>query len=387
MALRLSMGLGACLREEVRLGQQPAELLDDLLAVGQSHEVRRRRVVLHQLAEAVRRSVIDARNVWVPRNASRLLTRAFVLVRARRPPVRRDPRLQQKGPADPLTTCSVHEDRARCDRDLEEATDPNRPQQRRTAQRRPSPGAEPDPISRPENECSRFAPDSHIRPSNVDANMIDPGSLETGINAGQGGTPMRRVPPCQPSGRQDLNLRPLDPQNGGVSVSARQTRSMPFARKAERGRSSTTRMACVVPSWSPTRRPPVGRDPAGTSVSTSRARGVIQHATNSSRSARPGLSCAPVPSNPADVATELSRGPGAADAGRSSLGGQHRVRGPTCPSVLFGPASATPSRRRPADAGRSSPERKAVGERGPTRPTVLPHRLHGYAHRACRTTP
>ncbi len=39
-------------------------------------------------------------------------------------------------------------------------------------------------------------------------------------------------------------LGPLDPQNGGVSVSARQTRSMPFARKAERGRSSTTRMAC-----------------------------------------------------------------------------------------------------------------------------------------------
>ena len=41
---------------------------------------------------------------------------------------------------------------------------------------------------------------------------IDKRSPETGIDAGQGGTPMRGVPPCQPSGRQDLNLRPLDPQ-------------------------------------------------------------------------------------------------------------------------------------------------------------------------------
>ena len=57
--------------------------------------------------------VLGVTALWVPRNASRLLTRAFVLVRARRPPVRRDPRLQQKGPADLLTTCSAHEDRAR----------------------------------------------------------------------------------------------------------------------------------------------------------------------------------------------------------------------------------------------------------------------------------
>ena len=66
--------------------------------------------------------------LWVPRTVSRLLTSAFVVARARRPPVRRDLRLQQKGPADPLTTCSAHEDRPRRDRDLEEAADPNRPQ-------------------------------------------------------------------------------------------------------------------------------------------------------------------------------------------------------------------------------------------------------------------
>ena len=89
----------------------------------------RRRGCGHRHRGAATRS----HDLWVPRNVSRLLTRAFVVVRARRPPVRRDPRLQQKGPADPLTTCSAHEDRARCDRDLEEATDPNRPQQRRTA--------------------------------------------------------------------------------------------------------------------------------------------------------------------------------------------------------------------------------------------------------------
>ena len=39
--------------------------------------------------------------VWVPRTVSRVLTSAFVVARARRPPVRRDPRSQQKGPADP----------------------------------------------------------------------------------------------------------------------------------------------------------------------------------------------------------------------------------------------------------------------------------------------
>ena len=81
-----------------------------------------------------------------------------------------------------------------------------------SAQRRPRTGAEPDPISRPENECSRFAPDSLNRPSNMDANKIDSTSLTTGIDAGQGGTPAVGVPPCNPSGRQDLNLRPLDPQ-------------------------------------------------------------------------------------------------------------------------------------------------------------------------------
>ena len=52
----------------------------------------------------------DADTVWVPRTVSRLLTSAFVVARARRPPVRRDPRLQQKGPSDPLTTCSARGD-------------------------------------------------------------------------------------------------------------------------------------------------------------------------------------------------------------------------------------------------------------------------------------
>jgi hypothetical protein len=129
--------------------------------------------------------------------------------RARRPPMRRDLRLQQKGPAGPLTTCSAHEDRPRRDRDLEETADPNRPQQRRTAL---------NVVRELEQNLTPFrgpktsAPDLLTRPSNMDANKIDSRSLTTGIDAGQGGTPMRRVPPCQPSGRQDLNLRLLDPQ-------------------------------------------------------------------------------------------------------------------------------------------------------------------------------
>ena len=76
------------------------------------------------------------RRLWVPRTVSRLLTSAFVVARARRPPVRRDLRLQQKGPADPLTTCSAHEDRPRRDRDLEEAANPtdlNSAEQRSTS--------------------------------------------------------------------------------------------------------------------------------------------------------------------------------------------------------------------------------------------------------------
>ena len=54
-----------------------------------------------------------------------------------------------------------------------------------------------------------------------------------------------RVPPSfAVSGRQDLNLRPLDPQNGGVSVPARHTRSTSFGGQSVRGQSSTTRRAC-----------------------------------------------------------------------------------------------------------------------------------------------
>jgi hypothetical protein len=53
-----------------------------------------------------------------------------------------------------------------------------------------------------------------------------------------------RCRPELPSGRQDLNLRPLDPQNGGVSVPARQARSASFTSEPARGRSAITRRAC-----------------------------------------------------------------------------------------------------------------------------------------------
>jgi len=68
--------------------------------------------------------------------------------------------------------------------------------------------------------------------------MIDPRSLETGINAGQGGTPMRRVPPCQPSGRQDLNLRPLDPQRRPATPPTCGNSESAGHRGAVRGRSA-----------------------------------------------------------------------------------------------------------------------------------------------------
>jgi hypothetical protein len=48
-----------------------------------------------------------------------------------------------------------------------------------------------------------------------------------------------------------LNLRPLDPQNGGVSVSARKTRCRSFTSDSARGRSSNSRRTCgphVVPN-------------------------------------------------------------------------------------------------------------------------------------------
>jgi hypothetical protein len=59
------------------------------------------------------------------------------------------------------------------------------------------------------------APDllqTRSQPSYVDTTKIDQRSLASNVDAGQGDTPAVGVPPCNPSGRQDLNLRPLDPQ-------------------------------------------------------------------------------------------------------------------------------------------------------------------------------
>ena len=69
------------------------------------------------------------------------------------------------------------------------------------------------------------APDllqTRSQPSYVDTTKIDQRSLASNVDAGQGDTPAVGVPPCNPSGRQDLNLRPLDPQNFSSGVSARQ---------------------------------------------------------------------------------------------------------------------------------------------------------------------
>jgi hypothetical protein len=173
--------------------------------------------------------------------------------RARRPQVRRDPRLQQKGPADPLTTCSPARRSGSHDVILRRQmtrTDLNGSEQRSTS---PESWSRPCPISRPRNECSRFAPHSPNRPSNVDANKIDQRSLTPGINAGQGGTPKRTVPPCQPSGRpsgrQDLNLRPLDPQNFSSTASARQ-RSVSTMNGVTSAQVAACRPRRVVPRWS-----------------------------------------------------------------------------------------------------------------------------------------
>ena len=45
----------------------------------------------------------------------------------------------------------------------------------------------------------------------------------------KGGTSWCEIPPFGLSGRQDLNLRPLDPQQGAVSVPARRVRVCTFA--------------------------------------------------------------------------------------------------------------------------------------------------------------
>ena len=74
-------------------------------------------------------------------------------------------------------------------------------------------------------------------------------SLSAGRNA-DGRLPRRREPPIVPSGRQDLNLRPLDPQDVRVAVCARHKRS--FEGKTCAPAMHEQACACLaVPDWSP----------------------------------------------------------------------------------------------------------------------------------------
>ena len=66
----------------------------------------------------------------------------------------------------------------------------------------------------------------------------------------KGGTSWCEIPPFGLSGRQDLNLRPLDPQQGAVGVPARRARVRTFAGERD-ARRRAERAGELVPVRSP----------------------------------------------------------------------------------------------------------------------------------------
>ncbi|WP_433296387.1 tyrosine-type recombinase/integrase [Pseudonocardia sp. CA-142604] len=81
-------------------------------------------------------------------------------------------------------------------------------------------------------------------------NSPDKPSLSPGRNA-DGRLPRLREPPIVPSGRQDLNLRPLDPQDVRASIRARHKRSSKREMSAPVPHEQPHAQR-VVPGWSPT---------------------------------------------------------------------------------------------------------------------------------------
>ena len=82
--------------------------------------------------------------------------------------------LRQKGSADPLTTCSAREDPVRVIVILRRQLSPKHPQPLRTALNVAGVLEQTlTPFCGPRNGCSRFAPDSSNRPSNLDAIKIE----------------------------------------------------------------------------------------------------------------------------------------------------------------------------------------------------------------------
>jgi hypothetical protein len=115
-----------------------------------------------------------------------------------------------------------------------------------------------------------------------------------------------RVPPFATSGRQDLNLRPLDPQNGGVSVTARQTRSTAFLNGPACAGSLVACRACG-PQLVPHVRPLVNDDSYVPTVATRRTR---RRSLRSRHCTRDTASANRVPSDSggAELHVDLRRG-------------------------------------------------------------------------------